>query len=573
MSTRFSTGTAFFYLKPHWAFSLVLCLCSFLAKTSAFGTTVALAGTAQWTVFEAGFASTVTYDNPFQDVAVTVDFRSPDGKHRTVDAYWDGENVWRVRFSPEQIGEWNYQTHASREDDHGLDKQTGTFRCVPYKGVNTLYQHGSIRVSPSRRYLEQADGTPFFWLADTAWNGALKSDRNGWQAYLTDRQGKSFTVVQFVMTQWIAGAGNADLRLAYQGRDSISIDPVFFRWMDPHFQSVNSHGMVAAPVLIWAAPWSSASRFLNPGNSLPDDQIIRLGRYMVARYAAYQVIWILAGDGDYRGNEAERWKRIGEAVFGENPSRLATIHPGGQQWVGPEFANEPWFSFIGYQSGHGDRPDDLKWLSHGPPATAWDTQPIHPVINLEPNYENHRSFGSDGRFDAQAVRRAAYWSLLVSPPAGVTYGAHGVWSWETQLALPMNHSNTYVAQPWYKAINLPGSTDMEYLHELFASLEWWELRPDPALIVDQPGDQNTAAYVSAARSINKDWALLYLPVGQTISLRPEELARPTFLRWFNPRSGQWSATVRLSQLPLSITPPDHRDWIAWIGGKLPKMKR
>ncbi|MFZ1129850.1 MAG: DUF5060 domain-containing protein, partial [Terriglobales bacterium] len=88
MSTRFSTGTAFFYLKPHWAFSLVLCLCSFLAKTSAFGTTVALAGTAQWTVFEAGFASTVTYDNPFQDVAVTVDFRSPDGKHRTVDAYW-----------------------------------------------------------------------------------------------------------------------------------------------------------------------------------------------------------------------------------------------------------------------------------------------------------------------------------------------------------------------------------------------------------------------------------------------------------------------------------------------------
>jgi hypothetical protein len=108
---------------------------------------------------------------------------------------------------------------------------------------------------------------------------------------------------------------------------------------------------------------------------------------------------------------------------------------------------------------------------------------------------------------------------------------------------------------------------------LFASLEWWELRPDPALIVDQPGDQNTAAYVSAARSINKDWALLYLPVGQTISLRPEELARPTFLRWFNPRSGQSSATVRLSQLPLSITPPDHRDWIAWIGGKLPKMKR
>lgn len=571
MSTRFSTATALFRLKRHRAISLGLGVFSFLASTSAFGTTTGAPGAAaQWTVFEARFASTVTYEDPFQDVAVTVDFRSPDGKHRIVDAYWDGGNTWRVRFSPEQIGEWNYQTRASREDDHGLDKQTGTFRCVPYKGVNTLYQHGSIHVSPNRRYLEHSDGTPFFWLADTAWNGALKADRNSWDTYLSDRQKKKFTVVQFVMTQWLAAAGNADARLPYQGRDSISIDPVFFAWLDAHFQSVNSHALVAAPVLIWAAPWSSASKFLNPGNSLSDDQIIRLARYMVARYAAYQVVWILAGDGDYRGDEAERWKRIGEAVFGENPTRLATIHPGGQQWVGSEFADEPWFSFIGYQSGHGDRPDDLKWLWQGPPASARDAHPIHPVINLEPNYENHRSFGSDGRFDAHAVRRAAYWSLLVSPPAGITYGAHGVWSWESQPALPMNHPNTYVAQPWDKAIHLPGSTDMKYLHELFSSFEWWELRPDPALIADQPGDHDAAAFVAAARSIKKDWALLYLPVGQTISLRTEELAGPMFMRWFNPRSGKWSNTVRLSRPPPSITPPDHQDWVAWIGGKPPK---
>lgn len=543
-----------------WILSLSIGISSF---------SFASVGTRQWTVFETSFTSTAEYPNPLQNVAVTVEFKSPRGENHNVDAYWDGGNIWRVRFSPDQAGEWAYQTHASREEDSGLNQQKGTFRCLPYMGVNSLYRHGSLRVSANQRYLEHADGTPFFWLADTAWNGALKADPKSWDIYLTDRRKKKFTAIQFVMTQWIAAAGNADGRLAYQGREAIAIDPVFFQRMDERIQSVNDHGLIAAPVLIWTAPWSAYSKSLNPGNSLPDDQIIRLARYMVARYAAYQVIWILAGDGDYRGDEGERWRRIAEAVFGPNPSRLATIHPGGQQWVASQFANEPWFSLLGYQSGHGDKPNDLKWLTQGPPATEWDAKPVHPIINLEPNYENHRSFGSDRRFDAHAVRRAAYWSLLISPTAGVTYGAHGVWSWESRPAVPMNHTDTYVAQPWFEAIKLPGSADMTHLHELFSSVEWWTLRPDSALIADQPRDQNPTAFVASSRSENKEWALLYFPIGQTIRLHESELSGLAVVRWFNPRSGTWTAPETISRKTLSITAPDKLDWVAWIG-KAPK---
>jgi hypothetical protein len=523
---------------------------------------------AQWTVFETSFTSASKYQNPFQDVAVTVDFTAPDGRILTEEAYWDGENTWRVRFSPEQTGEWTYRTRASHPEDKGLDGQTGKFRCVPYTGTNVLYEHGSIRVAQNGRYLEQADGTPFFWLSDTAWNGALKADHASWETYLSDRKKKQFTVVQFVTTQWIAGAGNAEARLAYEGRESITIDPVFFQWMDERVQAVNEHGLVAAPVLIWTAPWSPYSKFLNPGNALPDDQVIRLARYMVARYGAYQVIWILAGDGDYRGDEAERWKRIGKAVFADNPARLATIHPTGHQWVAGDFGREPWFSFIGYQSGHGDGPDDLKWITQGPPSVSWNAPPIHPIINLEPNYEDHISYFSHQRFDAHAVRRAAYWSLLVSPPAGVTYGAHGIWGWDSHPALPMNHFGSGVARPWSDAISLPGSTDMAHLMTLFSSLQWWTLHPDPSLIANQPGDKDPSAFVTAAKSENNDWALLYFPLGQAVTLRPDQLEGSILVRWFNPRSGNWGATLPLTGR--SLTPPDSEDWVAWIGRKTAK---
>jgi len=49
-------------------------------------------------------------------------------------------------------------------------------------------------VAKGGRHLEHADGTPFFWLADTAWNGALLSTAGDWKRYLDDRATKHFAL-------------------------------------------------------------------------------------------------------------------------------------------------------------------------------------------------------------------------------------------------------------------------------------------------------------------------------------------------------------------------------------------
>jgi len=552
-------------LRP-WALSSLSCLCALTSWGYARALSVPRSGQIpQWTVFEAQFTGSQRYENPLQDIGVTVEFSSPTGKVYSVDGFWDGGNTWRVRFSPDEPGQWSYRTHASREDAAGLDSQRGNFTCVPYAGSNPLHRHGAVRVSGNRRYLEHADGTPFFWLADTAWNGALKSDLKSWDVYLADRTRKGFTTIQFVMTQWIGATGNGDARPAYLGRERIRIDPYFFQWMDAHFQALNARGMVAAPVLIWDAQRNRSAAAMNPGTGLPDDQVTRLARYMVARYGAYQVIWILAGDGDYRGSEVERWKQIGRAVFGEGPTRPVTIHPSGQLWVGSDFGNEPWFSIIGYQSGHGDSDEALKWLCQGPPAQAWKTEPVHPIINLEPNYEGHVSYERRKAFDAHAVRRAAYWSLLVSPPAGITYGGHGIWSWELSPAEPLNHAGAGLARPWFEALKMPGSTDMKFLRDLFASLKWWTLRPAPELLLEQAGEADPSRFVAAARAEEGPWALLYTPVGQEIKLRVAEIGKNLAVRWFNPRTGSWGTPEVLAGPSEVLKPPDQEDWLVWIG--------
>lgn len=494
-----------------------------------------------WTRFEAQFTSPRSYENPVQDAQVEVEFTAPDGERRTVAAFWDGGQAWRVRFSPDQKGKWTYRTQSTPADDSGLNGQAGEFTCVAYTGQNPLYRHGVLRLAENRRHLAHADGTPFFWLSDTAWNGALKADARNWDTYLSDRAAKGFTAIQFVMTQWLAAAGNADLRLAYLGREKISIDPAFFRWMDRRVDALNAHGLVAAPVLIWAAHWNKRTLDLNPGTSLPDDQIIVLARYMVARYGAHQVIWILAGDSDYRGERAERWRKIGRAVLGDHPSRLATIHPAGETWVGDEFRHESWYSFIGYQSGHGDSDADFRWLTDGPPSQDWRAVPVLPILNLEPNYEAHRGYTHRKPFDAHAVRRAAYWSLLVSPPAGVSYGAHGIWSWELSPEEPMNHPGTGVARPWFEAMNLPGSTSMRHLKALFSSLDWWTLLPDQELVAEQPGVVSPQNFIAAAKSEDGNVALVYIPEGGKVTLKVEGIKLPAAAQWFDPTTGTRSS--------------------------------
>ena len=56
-------------------------------------------------------------------------------------------------------------------------------------------QHGRIVVHPQGRYLQYADGTPFFYLGDTAWELFHRTTREEARLYLGDRARKGYTVI------------------------------------------------------------------------------------------------------------------------------------------------------------------------------------------------------------------------------------------------------------------------------------------------------------------------------------------------------------------------------------------
>ena len=71
------------------------------------------------------------------------------------------------------------------------------------------------------RFFEHADGTPFFWMGDTVWYGAILSSEADWNTYLADRASKGFDVVHFnVVAPRNGVAADENGEVSFEGADS-----------------------------------------------------------------------------------------------------------------------------------------------------------------------------------------------------------------------------------------------------------------------------------------------------------------------------------------------------------------
>ncbi|MBA4064986.1 MAG: hypothetical protein C0501_14995 [Isosphaera sp.] len=432
----------------------------------------------------------------------------------------------------------------------------------PAADDNPFDKHGRLRVAKSGTHLEHEDGTPFFFLADTAWTGPALSTVDEWELYLADRKKKGFTAIQFnCVSPWRTAPTDLNDRTSYEVRDGKLVPhEAFFEQLDARLKAVRDAGLLAVPVLVWAHKKGDA------GFDLTDEQVVTLVRFQVERYKREHCLFVLAGDARYNQTDAEKWRTIGRAVFKDHPGLLVTTHPTGKNfpWAAKEWEDQAWLTVLGYQSGHGDDDAAAKWIHSGPVAEYGKRKTFtRPVINLEPPYEDHNGYQSKKPHSAYSVRRAVYQSLLAAPVAGFTYGGHGVWSWHSKPGEePTDHKGTGVAKVWKDALALPGATQMGHVRTFFESVRWADLRPGQEYVEQNTGKDDPTKFVSCAAAPKQGVYVYYFPAGAKGTILLHVVAAPGAVRWFNPRTGEWKAG--------GLEPPDAEDWAVVVrpaGGK------
>jgi hypothetical protein len=405
-----------------------------------------------------------------------------------------------------------------------------------------------IALRPGKRFLVDANGAPFLLHGDTAWSLFVQITREEVDLYLDDRRARGFnTILASLLEHHYSSHPPAN---AYG--DQPFLEPgnyatpneAYFSHADWVLRRAAEKGFLVLLTPSYAGccgdGWYAEMLANGPR------QLRQYGKYLGQRYRDFtNILWVHSGDSDVP--EKELVIAIVQGIRRFDRRALHTAH-GQPDTVVLDF----W--------------QDQRWLQvnnvytygpvHAPALAAYERPERKPFILIESAYENEYEASE------QRLRTQAYQAMLCGA-AGQVFGNNPLWHF--------NGGGVYDGPgTWQEALGSRGAQSMTHLRDLLTSLRWWKLRPerDNQLLTEGLGDELERAV--AARSVDRSFALLYLPNRREITVNLRRLAgRRVTARWYDPSNGQFS-TVSGSPLrrnaPQRLAPPGTNragldDWV------------
>jgi len=416
-------------------------------------------------------------------------------------------------------------------------KQLSVFTLCIILNVNliaqSLWGHGHLKVTPDGHSLEFADGTPFFWLGDTGWELFHRLTLEEIKAYLDNRAAKGFNVIQAVALAEFNGLkipnqyGEAPL----QNLDPTKPNEKYFTVIDSTIHMARERNMFIGLLPTWGDKvmkmWGTGPVVFDSVNAY------NYGYWLGNRYKDDpNIIWILGGDRPAKTDTSDTrpvWRRMAKGIIdATNHLCFITYHPMGESSSTFFWKTENWLDMNMLQSGH-SRHDIQVW--------EWITrdrniQPFKPILDGEPNYEDHPVNWNDknGYFRAYDVRKQTYRSVFAGG-CGVTYGNQCMWQFysvrEEKIAFPERY--------WSEALDRPGAYQVGYLKKLIESRPMLNHTPDSSVIVSGQGLKGD--HIEAFRGAGNGYAMIYLPVGKTITINTSFMTcNEVIAWWYNPKN-------------------------------------
>lgn len=508
---------------------LVLCLISCSRPTPV---------AEQWREIELDFTAQNTYENPYTDVDLWVEFVSSHGDTLIRPGFWYNDNQWKVRFAgPTDSGTWSWQSFASAQDE-GLAGQSGTLKAAPYTGDNPLLQKGLLKMSPRKRNVIHHNGESFLMVGDTPWALPWRGTIESVTAYAENRQARGFNTALLMSLQPDRGATGPRSRtesggfaVAFEDLPDGHINtmnPEYFAYFDSLRNILIDHGIVPVFQPVFHGFGWKGKNVL--GWDVDPQEYASYCRYLVARYGAQPAMWLVCGDSDGRnvgvlegGIEVEKWDAYQQPT-GLHYSPFSHETP---DWWDRDSAYVPhqnrvhqdkeWLDFQWCQTGHGGEHITFKVKE------MYENQPTKATANGEPTYEGIRDpENGSGWWQGHE----AWLQLTSGGTMGVVYGAGGLWNWKLFPDEPgwPDWANSNVS--WKEAIELSGAVYVGYVSKALAGLDITDIEKHPELAggelcLAKPGE----LYI------------VYLPQGGDVKL--SGLSDQMTYRWFDPVAGEF----------------------------------
>ncbi|MGK6349862.1 glycoside hydrolase family 140 protein [Parapedobacter sp. DT-150] len=430
------------------------------------------------------------------------------------------------------------------------------------------WQHGRVGATPNGRDLQYEDGTPFFWLGDTAWELFHRLTKEEIKQYLDNRKAKGFNVIQAVVLAEFDGLRRPN---QYGHIPLADLDPkkpneAYFDLVDYTVQLAHERQLFIGLLPTWGDKvtrmWGTGPEIFNPDNAY------HYGKWLGSRYKDQEnIIWILGGDRPAMQDATDArpiWRAMAKGILETTAGKaLLTYHiSGGERSTSQQIHQEPWLHINMMQSGHGS--------GHDVPVWEWiardrNMTPTKPTLDAEPNYEDHPVNPwptwdpKNGYFNDYDVRKQTYRSVFAGG-CGVTYGHHSIWQFWSAREEKINHADRY----WTEALDRPGAFQVGYLRQLIESRPFLDRMPDQGLIAGGQGE--LGAYSCAFRDRIGSYLMVYMPVGKTMTINTSAIGADRIRAWwFNPATAETTAIGTFDNPgKLEVTTPTQgfgHDWV------------
>jgi hypothetical protein len=406
-----------------------------------------------------------TPGNPF-DVELAGAFIGPDGVRLSVPGFYDGEGVWKIRFSPTRRGEWSLRTTSSLEALNGKT-ESGIF-CVSNRHPNI---HGVLKVDAAHPYhFVYEDGTRYFLLgyeADWLWAPGMKDPERKVMHRLIDQmaaRGFNHVLVNVYAydTSWAPGRsceydyGPAEI-YAWEGTnqqpDHSRLNPKFFQLYDGMMEALRGKG-IAAHIMLKVYN----KKVTWPPAGSKDEE--RYFRYIVARYQAFgNLVWDFSKE-SYKEKDKALQSRLLDLVRRVDAyQHLTTAHDDDAYEWDPKLRRNIDFRT---DQQHSDYAEMIRFDR---------ARRAYPVVNAEFGYE----YGVDklpnpkhpNECDWQELLRRAY-HIYFAGGYGVYYYNNTAWD---------------IIKPDPEP---PGMKAWQILKESMSALPYWRMTPADELAVGGP---------------------------------------------------------------------------------------
>jgi len=266
-------------------------------------------------VFELNDAEASAHPNPYASVDVHAEFRSSSHRTYLMPAFWDGSRRMVIRFSPTEAGDWDYRVTSNIQRFEGM---TGKFT-------------GTAVDNPALGFIRTAN------LHHFAYSDANKNVPHLWMGGASDKQKANH------------------IRLSVPGNPQ---DPASLPQFDESLRAMNRSGVIADLVLSSGRgqltklypTWQDRERYI---------------RYVVARYAAFNVTWQIVDAFEEYENGRELMKEVGLLLKKLDPYQ----HPRstGALVTSAPLLEDGWMNYITYRSSD-DQLGSIEHQLYGAPA-------------------------------------------------------------------------------------------------------------------------------------------------------------------------------------------------------------